>query len=73
MGTTPRTTPRRAGVPAARGGFGGESGFTIASYGDDLHVVGPTAPVIDGFYGCVVVKPDGFRYLAHLVPDPLAE
>ena len=54
-------------------GIDGDNGFTIASHGDDLHVVGPTAPLIPGYYGCVVVRPDGSRQLAHVVPDPLAK
>ena len=56
------------------GGIDGENGFTIASHGDDLHVVGPTAPLIPGFVGCIVVKRDGSRVFdpAWLRPDPLA-
>jgi hypothetical protein len=55
------------------GGLDGGNGFTIARHGDDLHVVGPTAPLVPGFVGCVVVRPDGSRYLARAVPDPAAQ
>lgn len=54
------------------GGFDGRNGFTIASRGQNLHVVGPTAPMIPGCVGCVVIAPDGSRRLAHIQPDPLA-
>ena len=30
------------------------------------------APLIEGHIGCVVIKPDGSRYLARAMPDPLA-
>jgi hypothetical protein len=54
------------------GGYDGRNGFTFAIAGDDPHAVAPTAPVIPGCIGCVVLRPDGKRYLAHVVPDPLA-
>lgn len=54
------------------GGIDGGNGFTIASHGEDLHVVGPTAPLIPGYVGCVVVRPHGSCQLARMVPDPLA-
>lgn len=55
------------------GGFTPEStGCFIAAAGDDLHVVGPTAPIIPGCIGCVVVSPDGTRRLARVVDDPAA-
>ena len=57
----------------AGGGIDGGNGFIIASHGDDLHVVGPTAPLIPGCVGCVVIRPDGSRQLARVMPDPLAE
>jgi hypothetical protein len=41
--------------------------------GDDLHVVGPMAPLIPGYLGCVVIAPGGSRRLARAMPDPLAE
>lgn len=57
----------------AGGGIDGGNGFIIASHGDDLHVAGPTAPLIPGCVGCVVIRPDGSRQLARVMPDPLAE
>jgi hypothetical protein len=53
------------------GGIDGYAGFTVASHDDDLHLVGPTAPLIPGYIGCVVVGPDGSRRLARAIPDPL--
>jgi hypothetical protein len=29
--------------------------------------------LIDGYIGCIVIKPDGGRYVARAVPDPLAQ
>jgi hypothetical protein len=39
--------------------------------GDDLHVVGQLAPLVPGFVGCVVIRPDGSRVVARAVRDPL--
>ncbi len=55
------------------GGFDGGSGAFFVNYGDDVHVVGSMAPLIEGYVGCVVIKPDGSRELARGVPDPLAQ
>jgi len=33
---------------------------------------GAEAPLIEGHIGCVVIRPDGSRYLARVMPDPLA-
>jgi hypothetical protein len=30
------------------------------------------APIIGGYIGCIVIRPDGSRYVARAVPDPLA-
>jgi hypothetical protein len=30
-------------------------------------------PIVPGYVGCIVIRPDGSRYLARVVPDPLAE
>jgi hypothetical protein len=38
-----------------------------------LHAVGLLAPLIEGHIGCLVIRPDGSRYLARVMPDPLAE
>ena len=35
-------------------------------------MVGSLAPIIDGYVGCIVIKPDGSRYVAQVMPDPLA-
>ena len=55
------------------GGIDGGSGAFFANCGDDLHVVGSLSPWIEGYVGCVVFEPDGHRYLARVMPDPLAE
>ena len=44
----------------------------FANAGDDLHADGSLAPIVDGFIGCIVVAADGSRYVARVVPDPLA-
>jgi hypothetical protein len=53
------------------GGIDGGNGFTFVNHGEDIHAVGPTAPLIPGYVGCVVIGPDGSRRLAHVMPDPL--
>jgi hypothetical protein len=35
--------------------------------------VGTLAPIVDGYIGCIVIRPDGSRVLARVVPDPLAQ
>jgi hypothetical protein len=30
-------------------------------------------PIVPGYIGCIVIKPDGGRYVARAVPDPLAQ
>ncbi len=55
------------------GGIDGNNGFTVATRGNDLHLVGPTAPLIPGYIGCVVVPPDGSCHRARAMPDPLAQ
>jgi len=40
-------------------GFDGGSGAFFVNHGDDLHAVGSLAPIIDGYVGCVVIRPDG--------------
>jgi hypothetical protein len=55
------------------GGIDGGTGVTFANAGDDVHAIGSTAPLIEGHVGCVVIRPDGSRYLARTVADPLAE
>jgi hypothetical protein len=51
----------------------GGSGGYFANYRDDLHAVGSVASIIEGHLGCIVIRPDGSRRLAHVVPDPLAQ
>jgi hypothetical protein len=55
------------------GGLDGGDGAYFANYGEDVHAIGSLAPIIDGYIGCIVIKPDGSRYVAQAVPDPLAE
>jgi hypothetical protein len=54
------------------GGIDGGEGTFFANAGEDVHAVGSVAPLITGAIGCVVIRPDGSRYLARAVPDPLA-
>lgn len=54
------------------GGMDGGDGFFIANDGGDLNVIGPTAPLLPGGIGCIVVDADGGRRLARLIRDPLA-
>lgn len=53
------------------GGIDGGNGIYFANYGDDVHAVGSMAPLAD-VVGCIVIRPDGSRYLGRAVPDPLA-
>jgi hypothetical protein len=52
------------------GGIDGGNGAYLANCGDDVHAVGSLAPIIAGYIGCIVIKPDGSRYVARAVPDP---
>ena len=45
------------------GGFDGGDGASFTNCGEDVHVVGIMAPLIEGHLGCVVIRPDGSRYL----------
>jgi hypothetical protein len=54
------------------GGVDGGAGAFFVNHGNDLHAVGTMAPLIEGFVGCVVIRPDSSRKLAHVEPDPLA-
>ena len=51
-------------------GIDGRKGTFFANASDDVHAVGMVAPIVDGI-GCIVIRPDGSRYLARAVPDPL--
>lgn len=57
------------------GGFDGGSGYFIANspVGDDLHLVGPTTPLVPGKIAALAIHPDGTRELVKLIPDPLVE
>jgi hypothetical protein len=55
------------------GGLDGGKGAYFANAGEDVHAVGSLAPIIEGYIGCIVIRPDGGRYVAQAVPDPLAE
>ena len=35
-----------------------------------MHAVGSLVPIMDGYIGCIVIKPGGNRYVASAVPDP---
>ncbi len=54
------------GLAVDGGGFAGDgTGYTFANAGEDVHAIGPTAPLIPGGIGCIVIRPDGTRFLAH--------
>ena len=55
------------------GGFDGGHGAYFTNYREDVHVVGMLAPLIPDHIGCIVIRPDGSRYLARVMPDPLAQ
>ena len=55
------------------GGLDGGAGVYFVDAGEDLHAVGSLAPIVDGYIGCIVIRPDGSRYVARAVPDPLAQ
>jgi hypothetical protein len=55
------------------GGIDGGDGAYFANYGDDVHAVGTLGSFIPGHVGRIVIRPDGSRFLARAVPDPLAE
>jgi hypothetical protein len=66
----PRWLPRRCWSDG--GGIDGGQGGYFANQGEDVHTVGSLDPVIEGAIGLTVIQPDGSRYLARVVPDPLA-
>ncbi len=58
------------------GGFDGGPGWFFVNApddSDDIHAVGPTAPLAPGKIGCVLIHGDGTRELARLIDDPLAD
>jgi hypothetical protein len=54
------------------GGIDGGDGACFANCGDDLHAIGTLDPIAPSYVGCIVIQPDGSRYLARAEPDPLA-
>ena len=54
------------------GGLDGGNGAYLVNAGDDVHAIGSLAPIVDGYIGCIAIRPDGSRVLARAVPDPLA-
>jgi hypothetical protein len=38
-----------------------------------VHAVGLLDPLVPGHVGCIVIQPDGSRYLARRVVDPLVD
>ena len=52
------------------GGVDGGNGAFFANAGEDVHMVGSFEPVAS-LVGCVVIRPDGSRYVARVQPDPL--
>jgi hypothetical protein len=54
------------------GGIDRSNGTFFANYGEDVHAVGSLAPIVPGHIGCIVIRPDGSRYLARTVRDPMA-
>jgi hypothetical protein len=55
------------------GGLDGGSGAYFANAGEDVHAVGSLAPIVEGYVGYIVIRPDGSRYVARALRDPLAE
>jgi hypothetical protein len=55
------------------GGLDGGTGAFFANCGEDVHVVGSLDPLIPKMIGLIVICPDGSRYVARAVPDPLAQ
>ena len=51
------------------GGFDGGDGAYFANAGEDVHAVGTLAPRIPDHVGCIVIRPDGSRLLAYVMPD----
>jgi hypothetical protein len=61
------------GLAVDGGGFDGDgNGVTFANAPNgDVHAIGSTSALIPGTIGCVVIRPDGSRYLAQVQRDPL--
>jgi hypothetical protein len=64
---------RRTQAPLVDGGgIDGGNGAFFANAGEDLHAIGSLALIVAGHLGVIVIRPDGSRYVARAVPDPLA-
>jgi hypothetical protein len=55
------------------GSLDGGDGIYFANAGADVHAVGMLAPLVPGYVGCIVIRPDGSRVLARVERDPLAQ
>ena len=56
------------------GGIDGGDGVYFANAGEDVHAVGSLGPIVEGYVGCIVIRPEtAVRYLARVQPDPLAQ
>ena len=55
------------------GGIDCGDGAYFVNYREDVHAYGSVDPLIPGHLGVVVIRPDGSRYLARVMPDPLAQ
>ena len=55
------------------GGLAGGDGAFFANCTEDVDAVGSLAPIIEGHIGCIVIRPDGSRRLARVVPGPGAQ
>ena len=53
------------------GGIDGGNGAYFANAGEDVQAFGSCAPLAD-LVGCIVIQPDGSRYIGRVEPDPLA-
>jgi hypothetical protein len=77
-GQSPRATPLArycVGDVARKRGGGPRHARSIQSKGPDLeHAYGyPMAPILDGWIGCIMIQPDGSRYVGRAVPNPLSQ
>jgi hypothetical protein len=65
-------TSRRSTGRASRRCIDGGRGIYFANAGEGVHAVGTLAPIIPGYIGCIVIRPDKTPVVARAVPDPLA-
>jgi hypothetical protein len=55
------------------GGIDGGSGTFFANAVTTCMRSGRWLRIVDGYIGCIVIRPDGSRRLARAVPDPLTQ